>query len=104
MKQLLLIPALLMFSQLSMACLGEAEIMAAVQMVQPINSESCFVAINPNSVRFYSENQTCRLSLEEVLQGTVSIKATSNGTCPIHPGGEIGGILIKDATGKISLQ
>ncbi len=86
------------------ACVGEAQIIAEVQSVQPLDSKTCLVSINPYSVRFFSANGTCPLDLNYVFNNSIRISTKSDGVCPIHPGAEISGVLVVNEEGNIFLE
>lgn len=104
MKSLILIALVLLSSQLSLACLGEAQIVAEVNGVTQTEKGNCAISISAPSVSFYHENQTCPLFLEDVLISAFEVSAKPNGACVIYPGDSISGVLVLDHDGKITLE
>jgi len=86
------------------ACIGEAQIIAEAQAVEPIDAKNCLVTINPLSVRFFSQNSTCPLDLTAILNNRVKIANKSNGTCSLHPGSEVSGVIVVDQEGSLVLE
>ncbi len=104
MKATLLLALSILTLNYAEACIGEAQIIAETQGVQPVDLKTCLVSINPYSVRFYSENRTCPLDLSEVLNSGIKVSTKSDGVCSVHPGDAISGVVVVNQDGSLSLE
>jgi hypothetical protein len=102
MKVILAVSAFLML-QHAQACIGEAQFIAKVEGLQKLG-KTCFVVINPASVKYYAENITCPLYLDEVVQSGVAIGMKDEETCNYNVGAEISGVIVKSQDGTLSLE
>ncbi|MEK6555382.1 MAG: hypothetical protein AABZ31_09090 [Bdellovibrionota bacterium] len=82
-------------------CLGEAQIIATVESVGPVSSGLC--RANVSDVRFFAENQTCPLSLADVVEKGILVRA-DNFQCMQSAGSEISGVIVLKADGSIRLE
>lgn len=85
-------------------CLGEAQIIAKVEAVQPMPPNACFVKVAQKSIRLYKENPLCPLDLAEVLHGGIEVGLRTEDHCVYVPGDEISGVIYEDFDGTIRLE
>ncbi len=104
MKNLATLVLTVLTSQFAVACLGEAQIIAEVNGVAQTEHGTCAISISAPSVSFYQVNKHCPLELETFLNLPLEIPTKQNGACGIHPGGQISGVLVLNADGKITLE
>ena len=104
MKNLILICALTHTMQIAQACVGEAQIIARVTGTQLMGSNGCFVAVTPDSVRFFAPNMTCPLELSEVLQSGIEVGVRTEEYCSYNVGDEISGVVTKSQDGQLTLE
>jgi hypothetical protein len=70
-------------------CLGEAQIIAKVR-----ETNSCVATLDSQSIRHYSENVTCPLSLGDVLNQGIQ-------DCTLRAGDTVNGVIVLTEDGKI---
>lgn len=88
----------------SAACIGEAQIIAKVESVSYKSDETCVVMIASSSIEQYNESMVCPLDLNEVLQRGVEVTSQNGHMCSYSAGQAISGVLVKDASGSITLE
>lgn len=88
----------------SAACLGEAQFIAKVESVSYKADETCVVMIASSSIERYNESMVCPLDLSEVLNAGVEVTSQNGHMCSYSAGQDISGVLVKDASGRITLE
>lgn len=85
------------------ACLGEAQIIARISSIEPVSSGLCIAQIEAADVRFFSENQLCPLTLDEVVASGIFVKA-DNTQCFLSADGELSGVVKVNGDGDLVLE
>lgn len=86
------------------ACIGEAQIIAKVSQVESDSLHYCKVRIDPSSVKHYSANMTCPLSLSDVLGSNVEVGLVNGHDCRLSTGQTLSGVIVQDAKGNLYLE
>ncbi|MBC7741839.1 MAG: hypothetical protein H7061_06565 [Bdellovibrionaceae bacterium] len=103
MKNIIAVAFIILSSQYSMACLGEAEIISSINTVSKTASGTCLVTVVDAAVKFYNENGTCPLSLADVLHSSIEMRVTPQGTC-LAVGQQFSGVLVLTKDGSIIVE
>lgn len=90
-------------AQAQMSCFGEAQIIAKVSESRGVTSGRCQLTVLASDIKFYSENQLCPLSIDEVLVKGVLVRA-DNFQCAVNVNETISGILVLQEDGTIVLE
>lgn len=101
--KLLVVALIAVSAQASMACLGEAQIIAKVQSISKTNL-SCVAYVNASSIVQYNQSVVCSLDLSEVFQQGVEVGLVDGHDCRLQAGDMITGVLVKTASGQIVLE
>ena len=92
-------------AQASMAqCIGEAQIIAKVETVTITSSTECTVTVSPYSIVQYNESKVCPLDMSDVVNQGIQVNLNANQECSYQAGQDILGVLVKNASGTISLD
>lgn len=86
------------------ACIGEAQVIANVQSVQPLDQSFCVATLSADSFSQYSVNQICPLFESEVLEKGFKVRNHSEGVCSVHPGDLISGVIVEAEDGSLTLE
>lgn len=87
----------------AMACTGEAQIIAKVSATEK-TMISCKAKVDSASIRFFAENATCPLDIDEVLVQGIEVGLKDGHDCRYDVGSEISGVVVKDNAGRLVLE
>lgn len=89
--------------QIANACIGEAQLIAAVKDAKIFSEDICLVKIG--QIQSYQDNLTCEgvLDVEEVASQGIQTLVNDDGVCEYSAGESISGIVSKNLDGSISL-
>ena len=104
MKGLLLGLAIVGTGAMASACIGEAQLIAQIATVQKVSMNSCKAFIDPSSITFYSESMVCPLDLSEIISEGVEVGIKDGHDCRLESGQDLNGIIVKNASGSLSLE
>lgn len=85
-------------------CRGEAQIIAQVQKTVFLTPTLCKAFIDPQSVKFFSSNQLCQLTIDEVLSKGITPRHIDQGVCGLDEGSEINGVIYLDSDLNIRIE
>ncbi len=87
----------------ALACTGEAQIIAKVGSIEKTMT-SCTARLDSSSIRFYAENGTCPLDIDEVLAQGIEVGLKDGHDCRFDVGSELSGVLVKNSAGRLVLE
>jgi len=104
MKKILLSSLMLFISVPSIACLGEAQIIAKVSLVSFTSATSCYIEIKATDLLHFAPSGVCPLDFSEVVSSKIAVPAIDQGQCSVVADDTVSGVVVKTADGRLVLE